>query len=101
MKKVLVTGSSGLIGSAAVRHFDSLGWSVVGVDNNMRKEFFRVDLEELERFAVQQRADIQFTRLARPVNIARPWRAARSQPRHPQRRRRFRSRIGSTSECVR
>ncbi len=40
MKKVLITGSSGLIGSAAVRHFDAQGWSVVGVDNNMRKEFF-------------------------------------------------------------
>lgn len=38
--KVLVTGSSGLIGSAAVRHWDSLGADVVGVDNNMRQVFF-------------------------------------------------------------
>ena len=38
--KVLVTGSSGLIGSEAVRHYDSLGHSVIGVDNNMRREFF-------------------------------------------------------------
>lgn len=38
--KVLVTGSSGLIGSEAVRHFDALGHVVVGVDNNMRREFF-------------------------------------------------------------
>jgi CDP-paratose 2-epimerase len=38
--KILVTGSSGLIGSEAVEHFDRLGHSVVGVDNNMRREFF-------------------------------------------------------------
>jgi len=40
MKSVLVTGSSGLIGSEAVEHFDGQGHSVVGVDNNMRREFF-------------------------------------------------------------
>lgn len=38
--KVLVTGSSGLIGSEAVVHFDSLGHTVIGVDNNMRQTFF-------------------------------------------------------------
>ncbi|HEX9659388.1 MAG TPA: NAD-dependent epimerase/dehydratase family protein [Rhodothermales bacterium] len=38
--KVLVTGSSGLIGSEAVRFFDGLGFEVVGVDNNMRRQFF-------------------------------------------------------------
>lgn len=40
MKKLLVTGSSGLIGSEIVRHFDQLGYSVYGVDNNMRADFF-------------------------------------------------------------
>jgi CDP-paratose 2-epimerase len=39
-KKVLVTGSSGLIGSEAVRHFDRRGARVYGVDNNMRADFF-------------------------------------------------------------
>jgi CDP-paratose 2-epimerase len=39
-KKVLVTGSSGLIGSEAVEHFDRQGHNVVGIDNNMRREFF-------------------------------------------------------------
>jgi CDP-paratose 2-epimerase len=34
-----VTGSSGLIGSEAMEHFDGQG-EVVGVDNNMRREFF-------------------------------------------------------------
>ncbi|NNE75253.1 MAG: NAD-dependent epimerase/dehydratase family protein [Acidimicrobiales bacterium] len=38
--KVLVTGSSGLIGSQAVRFYDERGHDVVGVDNNMRAEFF-------------------------------------------------------------
>jgi CDP-paratose 2-epimerase len=38
--KVLVTGSSGLIGSEAVRHFDDRGARVYGVDNNMRADFF-------------------------------------------------------------
>jgi CDP-paratose 2-epimerase len=38
--KVLVTGSSGLIGSEAVEHFDGQGHEVTGVDNNMRREFF-------------------------------------------------------------
>ena len=39
-KIVLVTGSSGLIGSEAVEHFDRQGHTVVGIDNNMRREFF-------------------------------------------------------------
>ncbi|HBH54906.1 MAG TPA: NAD-dependent epimerase [Planctomycetaceae bacterium] len=38
--KVLVSGSSGLIGSEAVVHYDSLGAEVIGVDNNLRAEFF-------------------------------------------------------------
>lgn len=38
--KVLVTGSSGLIGSEAVRYFDRRGDRVFGVDNNMRADFF-------------------------------------------------------------
>jgi len=33
MKKLLVTGSSGLIGSEIVRHFDKLGFKVIGIDN--------------------------------------------------------------------
>jgi len=40
IKKVLVTGSSGLIGSEAVEHFDRQGCQVHGIDNNMRRVFF-------------------------------------------------------------
>ncbi|WP_457093450.1 NAD-dependent epimerase/dehydratase family protein [Microvirga sp. P5_D2] len=38
--KILVTGANGLIGSEAVRYFDAQGHEVVGIDNNMRAEFF-------------------------------------------------------------
>ena len=38
--RILVTGSSGLIGSEAVLFFDNLGFSIQGVDNNMRADFF-------------------------------------------------------------
>ncbi len=40
MKTMLVTGSSGLIGSEVVTYFSQLGWSVHGIDNNMRADFF-------------------------------------------------------------
>jgi CDP-paratose 2-epimerase len=41
--KVLVTGSSGLIGSEAVVHFAGQGHRVVGLDNNLRRHFFGGD----------------------------------------------------------
>ena len=40
MKKILVTGSSGLIGSEAVQYFSGRGYFVYGIDNNMRADFF-------------------------------------------------------------
>lgn len=40
MRKLIVTGSNGLIGSEVVTYFDALGWQVFGVDNNMRADFF-------------------------------------------------------------
>jgi len=39
-KTLLVTGSSGLIGSTVTSFFCERGWSVVGVDNNSRADFF-------------------------------------------------------------
>lgn len=38
--RLLVTGSSGLIGSEVCIHFASLGWEIHGVDNNQRAVFF-------------------------------------------------------------
>ncbi|MBV1853277.1 NAD-dependent epimerase/dehydratase family protein [Catellatospora tritici] len=43
MSVALVTGSAGLIGSEAARHFAGLGMHVVGIDNDMRKYFFGED----------------------------------------------------------
>lgn len=40
MKKLLVTGSSGLIGSEVCLHFAQLGWEIHGLDNNQRAVFF-------------------------------------------------------------
>lgn len=40
MKKLLVTGASGLIGSEVCIHFHNLGWEIHGVDNNQRAIFF-------------------------------------------------------------
>jgi CDP-paratose 2-epimerase len=55
MKTLLVSGSSGLIGSEVVAHFATNGWQVHGIDNNMRADFFgppgdtRWNLERLAR----------------------------------------------------
>jgi CDP-paratose 2-epimerase len=38
--KILVTGSSGLIGGEVVNYFASLGHQLIGIDNNMRADFF-------------------------------------------------------------
>jgi CDP-paratose 2-epimerase len=38
--KALVTGSGGLIGSECARLLAEEGWSVAGVDNDMRRQFF-------------------------------------------------------------
>ena len=40
MKKLLVSGANGLIGSEVVCYFAERGWQVLGVDNNMRADFF-------------------------------------------------------------
>ena len=40
MKTIIVTGSGGLIGSEVVKKFCEDGWQVIGIDNNMRADFF-------------------------------------------------------------
>jgi CDP-paratose 2-epimerase len=40
LKKLLVTGSSGLIGSEVCSFFDNKNWEVFGLDNNQRSVFF-------------------------------------------------------------
>jgi CDP-paratose 2-epimerase len=40
MAVVVVSGASGLVGSETVRHFSRAGFDVIGIDNDMRREFF-------------------------------------------------------------
>ena len=43
MSVVLITGSSGLVGSESVNFFCKKGFDVIGIDNNLRKFFFGHD----------------------------------------------------------
>ena len=43
MKIAIVTGSLGLVGSESVRFLSECGLKVVGIDNDMRREFFNED----------------------------------------------------------
>lgn len=40
MKTIIITGSSGLVGSEAVKFFHEKGYRIVGIDNNLRAYFF-------------------------------------------------------------
>jgi CDP-paratose 2-epimerase len=78
----VVTGSSGLIGSEMVATLDREGWKVVGVDNNMRADFFGPDgdttpnLERLRASTTQFRHEALDVRdragVARLVEEVRP-----------------------------
>ena len=43
MSTVIITGSSGLIGSETAKYFHQQGFDIVGIDNNMRAYFFGED----------------------------------------------------------
>src|SRR2546423_15515805 len=40
MPVAIITGAGGLIGSEAVEHFIGAGFDVVGIENDMRAQFF-------------------------------------------------------------
>jgi CDP-paratose 2-epimerase len=67
VKTILVTGSSGLIGSEAVEYFDRQGHEVVGVDNNMRREFFGPAGDTLWNLARLKRVTKLFTHAAMDI----------------------------------
>jgi CDP-paratose 2-epimerase len=81
-RAAVVTGSSGLIGSEMVITLDREGWKVVGVDNNMRADFFGPDgdttpnLERLRASTTQFRHEALDVRdragVARLVEEVRP-----------------------------
>jgi CDP-paratose 2-epimerase len=43
MRTCIITGSAGLIGAEAARFFSGKGFRVVGIDNDLRKQFFGED----------------------------------------------------------
>jgi CDP-paratose 2-epimerase len=55
MSIALITGSAGLVGSEAVAYFADMGFEIVGIDNDMRRQFFgaeattRPNLERIKR----------------------------------------------------
>jgi len=59
-RKIIVTGSSGLIGSEAVCFFDQQGWLVHGIDNNMRRDFFGADGDTTHNLHRLQKSCEQF-----------------------------------------
>lgn len=48
MSVVIVTGSAGLIGSESVRQFHAAGHDIVGIDNDMRAQFFGAEASTSE-----------------------------------------------------
>ncbi len=61
---ILVTGSSGLIGSEAVEYFDRQGHRVIGADNNMRRVFFGPQGDTLWNLERLKSATRRFTPVA-------------------------------------
>lgn len=68
MPVAIITGSAGLIGSEAARFFCAQGWTVIGIDNDMRRRFFgdsgstfttRVLLEASEPNYLHRECDIR------------------------------------------
>jgi CDP-paratose 2-epimerase len=64
MKRVLITGSCGLIGSSLSVYFGSLGWDVYGIDNNMRANFFGADGDTSSVLRNLRTASIRYTHKA-------------------------------------
>ena len=63
MGTVIITGSGGLVGGAATKFFSELGHDVVGVDNDMRKQFFGDDASTAAQTEALQRKFPRFTSL--------------------------------------
>lgn len=63
MKKILVTGSLGLVGSACLELFSEKGWSVVGIDNNGRADFFGTSAHQNSGYNVDVRNERKINEL--------------------------------------
>jgi len=54
MDVCLVTGASGLVGSESVKFYCDKGYTVVGIDNNMREYFFGTSTESIKKQLLHQ-----------------------------------------------
>lgn len=57
MKYCIVTGSGGLVGSESVRFFCDNGYTVIGIDNNMREYFFGTCTKHISDSLVEKYKD--------------------------------------------
>jgi len=61
MSVAVITGSSGLIGSEASRYFADSGLDIVGIDNDMRRQFFGEEASTLwQREQIRTELDAQY-----------------------------------------
>jgi CDP-paratose 2-epimerase len=67
MSIVIVTGSSGLIGSETARFFQAQGFDVVGIDNDMRAYFFGPDASTSWNTTRLERELPRFTHVAADI----------------------------------
>jgi nucleoside-diphosphate-sugar epimerase len=86
--KAIVTGSGGLIGSECVSVLCGEGWEVIGIDNDMRREFFgekgstRAVLDDLAKLS---RIPARLRRHSRPSSYSGYFRARAAKFYHPRR----------------
>lgn len=59
--KIVITGSSGLIGFEAAKHFGRKGHSVLGIDDNSRKKFFGEEGDTTPNLAALLNLGIAYT----------------------------------------
>lgn len=60
MKRICITGSTGLVGSACVKLFTEFGWEVYGVDANLRSYFFGTPRKEPQiEIDIRNKVDIE------------------------------------------
>ena len=76
MSNVLITGSTGLVGSESVKFFCKKGFDVLGIDNNFRKFFFGKDGDTIwikrelkKKIKNYQHVDLDIRNLARLENL--------------------------------
>ena len=60
-QKILVTGSSGLIGGEVVNFFSEMNYKVIGIDNNMREIFFGKKGSTLNNLKRLETENVSFT----------------------------------------